>query len=516
MKNIRKCAIMVSLPSFLCVITTCRDYLPFTDEEMFQGEYQQNFIKAFGAIDPNQTWDFSALVPLGKTNEAISRAGENPDAEFTDSRGLFKTQKDLYNDIMDHTQFTSATGQSFAFIIKAGTQFSIYPVYETATPYLTSTNITKNGGLIWGLQVMIDNTAAQVCNGSSRVMYEWPMAFNMFYRPNSYVEDVFDNYQPLTYTLQCTSAGVLSAPIIKYDNAGTDNKTMYLNLHITDIINTEFNSYAAKESQQSSLTGHMRIIDVAHPSTIPDKYETMFIACEAANLDANVKYKYRYRSLVLMLVAPKGNLPDIVYTQENGDERYFSEPDLSKRYMIEDLGSTSDFDFNDIVVDVSQRTRHTVEITKTAATNKTPEKTAVTLNDKTETIATVSHVCGTRPFEIQVGDYTFGLVNDPTDQERSRKELLKETTEGLPSVIEHIIGWDPNVSATITGWNPSINNISVKVWPLGKQDAINGSWQVDFPLTGQVPYIMALPITVPWTDEGIKFDDWQQFTSIGG
>ena len=307
----------------------------------------------------------------------------------------------------------------------------------------------------------------------------------------------------------------MAAPVLQYGNSGDKDKTMYLNLLITDHAYTTFVKYAAIGSQQSSLNGHMRIIDVARPSSIPDNYETIFIACEAANLDAEVLYPYRYQSLVLMLVAPKGELPAIAYTQETGNEKYIVGSELSKRYMIEDLGSTSDFDFNDIVVDVMQQSKMIVETTETQATKTSPVKTTVSMNEQAETIATVSHVCGTRPFEIQVGDYTFGLVNDPTDQERSRKELLKETTEGLPSVVEHIIGWDPNVSATITGWNPSLNNISVKVWPLGKQDEINGSWQVDFPLTGQVPYIMALPISVPWTDEGIKFDDWQQFTSSG-
>ena len=510
MKTLCRCAILASLPTSLCFIIACRDFLPFSEEEMFHGEYQQNFIKAFGAIDPNQTWDFSAYASLPKHEDPSTRTVENPDADFTDIFGYYKTQGDMYYDIIDRTKFTDVTGQGFALRIKEGTRFSIYPVYQTAAPSSTLKNYS-NGGLKWKLQVNIDNLGDDI---ASMETYEWSMSTNMLYKANSTTPDEISSYTILS-DKNCTPNGVLSKPVVQYTNTGNNNKIMYFNLLITGIINQYYNNYAAKESQQSSLTGHMRIIDIPHPANIPDTYETLFVACEAANLDAEVMYSYRYKSLVFMLVAPKGDMPELTYTHDTGKEKYIIGTELSKRYMIEDLGSTSDFDFNDIVIDVAQQSKMIVETTETQATKTSPVKTTVTMNEQTETIATVSHVCGTRPFEIQVGDYTFGLVNDPTDQERSRKELLKETTEGLPSVVEHIIGWDPNVSATITGWNPSLNNINVKVWPLGKQDAINGSWQVDFPLTGQVPYIMALPISVPWTDEGIKFDDWQQFTSSG-
>ena len=128
----------------------------------------------------------------------------------------------------------------------------------------------------------------------------------------------------------------------------------------------------------------------------------------------------------------------------------------AKRYMIEDLGADegSDFDFNDIVVDV--------------------------IDDGVNQIAKVRAMGGTLDFTITIGNTSW-----------------TKSSEFIPSVMYNTV--NPDYSAVlaefeVTGWTG--NNISVSV--NGKNGLI---WEIPFPRQGQAPMIIATKPTVNWNIE---------------
>lgn len=129
----------------------------------------------------------------------------------------------------------------------------------------------------------------------------------------------------------------------------------------------------------------------------------------------------------------------------------------AKRYMIEDLGSEngSDFDFNDIVVDV--------------------------IDNGVKQIAKVRAMGGTLDFTIKIGNTTW----------------TKSKHGFTPSVMYNTINPDYSLVLSefeVTGWDN--NNISITI------NGNNGSvWEIPFPKQGQAPMIVAMKPTVDWNIE---------------
>ena len=173
---------------------------------------------------------------------------------------------------------------------------------------------------------------------------------------------------------------------------------------------------------------------------------------------------------------------------------------VSKRYMAEDFGSNADWDFNDIVVDVTRTLTQ-----KLSGNGKTIAKSVVSNIQ----FATIKWLCGTVPIQVMVGDKTFIKINDPTNEERTLDELGGETPANTTKGVAH--GWEVRHTEQITGWDPDANNITIYVWKDG-DNGIEGNtsyvdvWQANFPTVGDVPYIIATENTADqnWTNEGVQ------------
>lgn len=280
---------------------------------------------------------------------------------------------------------------------------------------------------------------------------------------------------------------------------------------------TTKNLFAIYKSLQSSLHYQMRILDVPKPACIGDNLKTLFVACDATDIDAPSPLPdgMRYQSLVFMIVGP--SIPQVLYERiDNQGKRWVDHVTQGKRYMIEDLGSASDFDFNDIVVDVEEACPTPLVVTQKSKTSTNAKLTTAMLGETQaqETHATIRYLCGTRPFRLSVGDYSFERVTDPTDRELTRKQLMGEATEEEASYYrgaEEIMGWEPNVQAFIPSWDPSSNRVSIEVWPNESTDVRQGGWRAQFPGMGEVPYIMALPTCTRWSEEGVLFSSWADY-----
>lgn len=149
---------------------------------------------------------------------------------------------------------------------------------------------------------------------------------------------------------------------------------------------------------------------------------------------------------------------------------------IEKRYMVEDLGGDSDFDFNDIVVDVVED----------AAGNQK---------------AYVRAMGGTKDFTLQIGNTKW----------------TKEIDGGFnPATIYNTL---PTIQRdkvlaefTVTGWKPESNNISVTVQNKLSNDVII---VIPFPRQGDVPMIIAVDPITTWNEEYEELrDDWWSYPAV--
>ncbi|MBQ0060728.1 MAG: hypothetical protein KBT15_03005 [Bacteroidales bacterium] len=232
-------------------------------------------------------------------------------------------------------------------------------------------------------------------------------------------------------------------------------------------------AYAAEGACQRSDEGMMVALPLTRPENIASDKEYMIIGCE----DSNTEISDWDVNDICFLIVGQGTLPKVKEV-------------VAKRYMIEDLGSTYDFDFNDIVVDVTQTTEKNYDGTEYS---------------KVQT-AEIKWLCGTIPFQLKIGDTTF--------------DKLEGHVSTYPSTVYPV----EQYKKTITGWNPATNNIIVTTWPkaagtewddkdgsnfLGEKD----SHTFSFPENGEFPYIIACDQTVNWMAEQVSvprswFNTW--------
>ena len=147
--------------------------------------------------------------------------------------------------------------------------------------------------------------------------------------------------------------------------------------------------------------------------------------------------------------------------------------------MIEDLGTTDDFDFNDIVVDVQET------FTQKRTTDEQGLETwsdPVLKGQK----AFLRHRGGILPFELTIGNTNLGKMDG-------------------------VLSDDPNTEfTTVTGWNRDANNISIKVYQSADSQTAN---LVNFPQTGAIPMIIATDTNVAWSAERVEFN-WKELMGI--
>lgn len=291
---------------------------------------------------------------------------------------------------------------------------------------------------------------------------------------------------------------VRSTSVILNGNEIPDGTEVYFYLKIT---RNRDNLQGASRDIQSSKQGQMKLITPTRPTNIPEGYDCMILGVEdldRSNASGGSDGGYSdwdYNDIVFLVT---GKLPEVVRETKTVTST------IKKRYMIEDLGSTFDHDFNDLVVDVEQTTTIEMKLENGEITSQ---------NSTVKQNATVKHMGGTFPVQIKVGDYTFGRVSNPEDLDLTRKQLNKEEAalkDYTTAPEGKNPGIDPDVTAEITGWDPATNNITCYVWNINNVENINwdnteswkSAWQVEFPTTaGKVPFIIAVDPTTPWTEE---------------
>ena len=146
---------------------------------------------------------------------------------------------------------------------------------------------------------------------------------------------------------------------------------------------------------------------------------------------------------------------------------------ITKRYFVEDLGSKDDFDFNDIVFDVSQ-------------------------DEAGKQKCIIRAMGGTLDFTLNIGQTSW-----TKSVEGVAKGYVVETMYNTNATPK----WDDNLAEfDVTGWNPQSNNITVLVKSKASGNVII---EIPFPKTGEVPMIIAVKGFVDWQLERKSLpDNW--------
>ena len=81
--KLRNLLVLGSMAVMCAAFTSCSKDSLYDSEfvsKQQKAEYDANFAKRYGAIDPNQTWDFASMTPIRRlpsTTTTAARSGES-------------------------------------------------------------------------------------------------------------------------------------------------------------------------------------------------------------------------------------------------------------------------------------------------------------------------------------------------------------------------------------------------------------------------------------------------------
>lgn len=472
--------------------------------------YQSNFEKAFGKLSPNQIWDFSSynLNRLGLEGGPAYAGLTRADAEAANSPAIsadcattstqsFTVPQELRTWIetnLRETEYHKQNGAThFTIDMPADHDVVIIPIYQ------------GQSGQNYNLCLKSEEETPAFSEG-----YIWQKSSGIeCLDPTSNQWQALEGRGFYDHTVR---RDVKAKPVCIKHTAVAGNISFYLDLQNLDASwdgngGASFSQTYATQKHLSSADGQMEALSLNNASAASaavsqalsnlsidgqielDKF--LVIGCEESNIKRNIASAsdprligsdWDMNELVFLVV---GITPeDLVYTKDEV---------IAKRYMIEDLGSSFDYDFNDIVIDVTQK-RH--------------------INEQGESVTTqtlsLRHLCGTIPWQVKVGNYTSPIL--PGRNGNNNPDGFDPTVEQTNNPYAEVL------EVEITGWDPDANNITVTAWPEAAGEDIPtdaSTWTTDqlaglkavdgtsysFPATGEYPFIIACDVTQPWTAE---------------
>lgn len=437
-------------------------------EKTAKQSYAENFAKKYPNVDMNQNWDFSSKTPyFSFSNNNGNHAGTRAAVSYDFTEGA-KQEVDLstvewMKDNLKEGKPNRSLGKAF-YMTVPGTEFTIQPIFQ------------GEAGAVWDLHVVVNGvdillwTKSQDIELQTEVKSEW----------HSVVDEqaAEGGWEAQRNTLKATA--VRSVPYtFKNLPVGAD---MYFYLDITtsgsggwdwwDEVKQEYHPW--KMYYMNNVGDHMTSVDqmmlalqgFEKPSNVPAGYEYMLIGCEDANLADS---DWDMNDVVFLVYGQK--IPKPIEITE-GTTVYDSR---TVRYMVEDLGSTDDFDFNDIVIDVTENKAKTPVYTNGVLTSWNEGETTQK--------AVIRHLGGTLPFLLTIGNKQLPEMGGQSTFQTS-----------------------PNTEYDVTGWNINSHNISVQVQQKDNQGVYNN---VVFPRAGEAPMIIAVDPSQNWMPERQSVpEDW--------
>ena len=455
--KLRNLLVLGSMAIMGAAFTSCSKENLFDNEaaiEKQKAEYEANFVKKFGAIDPNQSWDFSSMTPstsMVSTTRALTRGdGDSYNADATEGQILIqKATIDWMSENMKAGINNVKKGKPF-FLQVPQNSFTIVPIFQGTASYF------------WQLWMHVD--------GITEDKLIWSKGEKITYRTS---ETSTSWASPGTSNAGMNNAFEVKAPTYEFANLPV-NANMYFYLKVWN----SYSDYKKNTINPRALTSldqmMLALIDCPRPTNVPAGNTVSIIGCED-----NKSGDYDYEDLVFMMY---GNpAPPIQHV----DEVIVG---TTKRYMMEDLGATDDFDFNDVVVDVTtDRVKKKIFYDINANGSWTFNHEEIIEHLPQEAI--VRAAGGTLDFTLTIGNTTW----TKSAKFPNYQEMLNTGWQG--SAISYGAELD---KFEVSGYDPSTNNISVTVQGRGGSGEV---MVITFPKKGKAPMIIALDASNNWMDE---------------
>ena len=408
--------------------------------------YEANFVKKYGAIDPNQSWDFSDYARLGTrgvtditTPGTITTTiidglnfGVGADGKVTKNNSLLHAMDEVL------PESKPRTGVQAIKLLAPVSDFYILP-------------ISTRGRWKHELMVKVGESTPQ-----SLYSKDWTQ-FDKHYVNGMKNDGITINMQGLH----------VKAPV------GTP-----IDIYIDNVKNGD-----TPKGAVGTFNGQALYVDVPAGTTIeapiPLK-ENAVIKYIGIEDNTEGSSDNDFNDIVVAIV---GN-PDIPEETIITEDKYDINTYKAKRYLIEDLGGADDFDFNDIVVDVHQNIS---EHHKVTYVNGVQTKDEITGTDYSDQVAEIRAMGGTLDFDLTIGNKTWSK---------------SENNFTVTTMYNTQMGYNyDEILATFTiddkSWDPATNNISVTMKKSGL-DNQNIVYKIPFPEKGTVPMIVAVNADRDW------------------
>ena len=425
-------------------------YDPAAIESNQKAQYAQQFVEKYGAINPAKSWDltdFSASLTRGTAAiETKLVKGLEFDLNYTADINILG-QYTLKNRTIGKNKPLFDAIQK---VLPDGTKHEGVPVVLTApSNSFTIYPVSVQG--MWTHDLYV-----KVGNEKPVKLYEkrWT-DFSRAYVNGEWLKGQVSGF-PFFYTFNVTQKAALNG------------------LYVEAPVGTPIEIYVAnvKEGKTEmpsvgTFNGQAIYVDTdAKPEGI-EMHKDAIVKYVGIEDNNGTNSDGDFNDVVLAIVG-NPSVPEEIKVEE---DEYTVESSTTKRYMVEDLGSIGDFDFNDVVIDVTENVKDTYKRTLTNG--------EVTANDLVKTEKTQSavlrHLGGLLPFQLTIGDTV------------------------LPE-MQGVLGKDLEEKFDIEGWNPLTNNISVKV-----RNKDNGAvFNIPFPKAGEAPMIIATPVDWEWMKENVS------------
>jgi hypothetical protein len=450
-------------------------------EEVQKKSFATNFVAKYGQIDPNQTWDFTTgdrqLATRGFTSINVQLLENGIDfGDVSQIKTKVKDARWLHSEIqipggvskngalLDAMvealpEAKAKTGKP-AVLVAPSNGFYIFPFFSGGC--LTYDLKVKVGDLDPVTVFTKDWINFQTVNGMAKDnVYAHGGTVNMrgvyIEAPvGTRVEIFIDNIYCHT---EAAGTNAYNKPFPAPANvAGTTNgRAIYVD--IPEGVKPELDGI---ELREDAVVKYIGIEDIGTGKPLGFSGDSDF------------------NDVVLAVV---GN-PDVPQEKIITEDEYEVKTCRPKRYMIEDLGATDDFDFNDVVVDVEE---YTVEKHKVTRENGVIKTDQIISTEKTTSKALVRAMGGTIDFELGIGDTKWVKSQNGFDV-----KTMYNTQGG--------VDYDKVLAEfEVTGWDYDANNVSIAV--NGKDGQL---FTIKFPKAGEAPMIIAVDPTQEWMKERVS------------
>lgn len=421
--------------------------------EQHIAEYEANFVKKYGAVNPNKSWDLTTNHPeYSFPSEQSSTRAFTRDAAATYSKteGTFNVEQSVLNWCFEKIPAgKNNTGEGTPFYLTVpGNDFTIVPLFQ------------GNASYYWELWMNVDGYAPiKVWAKGDELKYK--TADGEWHPVGTAQAGIPKNPVPVQ----------VQAPSYTFHGL-TEGATMYFSLRKW----ANYNAYTndTDKNKYDELTSMSQKMLALRQCPIPQEVaagnSVNIIGCEDASDND-------FEDLVFMAYG----IPTVKEV-ETLDEIF------TKRYMVEDLGDTDDFDFNDLVVDVSKklRTIYTYEVYADGTKRQLGEPDGPTLIDEW---AVVRAAGGTLDFTITIGSSSW------TKSEHMSASEMRNTKKGSIN-YDAVIG---EFKITNLDWDYERNsNVSIEVDGRGHNAGVQ---TIQFPKDGEIPKIIAVDNTWTWMNE---------------